>query len=69
MRVVSWVIPIVHLATTIVTVWLALAQPDLDDPGIRAAVVAVLAPYLLTWTWLGVTLFRGVPATGHATGS
>jgi hypothetical protein len=64
-RVVSWVIPIVHLATTIVTIGLALAQPNLDDLGIRALLVGLLAPYLLTWIWMGVSLFRRMPAAGH----
>jgi hypothetical protein len=67
-RVVSWVIPIVQLASAIVTIGLALAQPNLDDLRIRALLVALLAPYLLTWIWMGVSLFRGVPAAGHAPG-
>jgi hypothetical protein len=67
-RVVSWVVPIVHLTTTILTVGLAIAQPNLDDLGIRALFVALLVPYLLTWLWMGVSLFRGVPAAGHAPG-
>jgi hypothetical protein len=67
-RVVSWVVPIIHLATTIVTIGLALAQPNLDDLAIRALFGALLAPYLLTWIWMGVLLFRGVPAAGHAPG-
>jgi hypothetical protein len=65
-RVVSWTIPIVHLATSIVIIGLALAQPNVDDLGIRALFVGLLAPYLLTWIWMGVSLFRGVPAAGQA---
>jgi len=67
-RVVSWLIPIVHLTTTIPIVGFALAQPNLDDLGIRALLVALFVPYLLTWIWMGVSLFRGVPAAGHAPG-
>jgi hypothetical protein len=65
-RVVSWVIPIVHMATTILIVGLAIAQPNLDDLGIRALFVALMVPYLLTWIWMGVSLFRGVPAAARA---
>jgi hypothetical protein len=67
-RVVSWIVPIVHLTTTILTVGLALAQPNLDDLGIRALFVALLVPYLVTWIWMGVSLYRGVPAAEHAPG-
>jgi hypothetical protein len=65
-RVVSWIVPIVHLATTIITVGLALAQPNLDDMGIRALIVALLVPYLVTWIWMGVSLLRGIPAPENA---
>lgn len=67
-RVVSWVVPIVHLSTAIPTIGLALAQPNLDDLGTRALLVALLLPYCLTWTWMGVSLYRRVPAAGHAPG-
>jgi len=67
-RFVSLVIPIIHLATTIATVGLVLAQANLDDLGIRALFGALLAPYLLTWIWMGVSLVRGVPAPSHAPG-
>jgi hypothetical protein len=68
MRVVSFVHPIVHLATTMLTLWLALAQPNLDEFAIRGLVVALLVPWLLSWIWMGVSLFRGVPASAHAPG-
>ena len=65
--VFSWVIPVVQLITVIAAVAFAVAQPNLDDAGTRALMVALLAPYVLTWFAIGASLFRGVPPA-QATG-
>jgi hypothetical protein len=62
----SWVIPVVQLVNVIVAVPFAVAQPNLDDASTRAFLVALLAPYVVTWLALGVRLLRGLPAAEHA---
>ena len=52
--VLSWVIPIVQVVSVIVAFPFAVAQPNLDDAGARALIVALLAPYLVTWLAIGV---------------
>ena len=59
--VFSWVIPVVQVVSVIVAVLFAVAQPNLDDAGTRALMVALLAPYLVTWLALGMQLLRGLP--------
>ena len=59
--VLSWVIPVVQVLTVIAAVAFAVAQPNLDDLGTRALLVALLAPYVVTWLAMGVQLFRGLP--------
>jgi hypothetical protein len=59
--VMSWVIPVVQTGTVIATVTFAVARPNLDDAGTRALLVAVLAPYLVTWIAIGIQLVRGSP--------
>ena len=59
--VFSWVIPVVQIVTVIVAVAFAVGQPNLDDAGTRALMVALLAPYLVTWLAIGVQLLRGLP--------
>jgi hypothetical protein len=66
--VLSWVIPVVQLVSVIVAVPFAVAQPNLDDAGTRAFLVALLVPYMVTWLALGVQLLRGLPAAEHASG-
>ena len=51
-----------------VAVPFAVAQPNLDDAGTRAFLVALLVPYVVTWLALGVHLLRGLPAAEHASG-
>jgi hypothetical protein len=58
--VLSWVIPIVQVVTVIAAVTFAATQPNLDDVGTRALMVALLAPYVLTWLAIGVQLLRGL---------
>jgi len=59
--VVSRLIPVVHLATAILVTWLAIGQPDLDDAATRALFVALLAPFLVSWFVVGVSMYRGEP--------
>jgi hypothetical protein len=66
--VISWVIPVVQVVTVIAAVAFAVAQPNLDDAGTRALMVALLAPYLVTWIAVGVHLLRGLPAAEEASG-
>jgi hypothetical protein len=58
---ISWVIPVVQLVSVIAGIVFAVGQPNLDDAGTRALMVALLAPYLVTWLALGVQLLRGLP--------
>jgi hypothetical protein len=67
--VVSWVIPIVQLASAIVlTVGLVVWQPGIGDTGNRALFVALFTPYLVTWVVIGVSLSRGVPQAQATSG-
>jgi hypothetical protein len=66
--VFSWAIPVVQVVSVIAAVVFTVAQPNLDDAGTRALMVALLAPYLVTWIAIGVQLFRGLPAAEHASG-
>jgi hypothetical protein len=67
--VVSWLIPIVQFASTIVfTVGLVVWQPGIGDTGNRALFVALFTPYLVTWFAIGVSLFRGVPQAQTTSG-
>ena len=59
--VLSWIIPVVQVVTVIAAVAFAVAQPNLDDVGTRALMVALLAPYLVTWLAIGVHLIRELP--------
>jgi hypothetical protein len=64
--VLSWIIPVVQVVSVIAAVAFAVAQPNLDDVGTRALMVALLAPYLVTWLAIGVHLVRDSPPA-HAT--
>jgi hypothetical protein len=66
--VLSWVIPVVQVVSVIVAVPFAVAQPNLDDVGTRALMVALLAPYVVTWLAIGVHILRGLPAAEQASG-
>jgi len=66
--VLSRVIPVVQLITVIVAIVLAATQPNLDDVGTRALMVALLAPYLVTWLEIGVQLLRGLPSAEATSG-
>jgi len=65
--VLSWVIPVVQVVTVIGAVAFAVSQPNLDDVGTRALMVAMLAPYLVTWLAIGVHLLRESPAQATST--
>jgi hypothetical protein len=66
--VLSWVIPVVQVVTVIAAVAFTVAQPNLDDMGTRALMVALLAPYLLTWLAIGVHLLRELPPAQATSG-
>lgn len=66
--VIPWLIPIAHVATAVGAVWIMLAEPNLDLFGTRLLVVGVLAPFVLAWTAMGVSLFRGLPQAAATSG-
>jgi hypothetical protein len=66
--VLSWVIPVVQVISVIVAVPFTVAQPNLDDVGTRALMVALLAPYVVTWLAIGVQLLRGLPRVQATSG-
>jgi hypothetical protein len=66
--VVRRLVPIVQLVSAIAATALALAQPDLDDAGNRAFLAAAVAPFLVTWVVIGVSMLRGEAAAEPAPG-
>jgi hypothetical protein len=68
--VISWLAPAGHLVSAIAGVWLTIARPDLDVAGTRALFVALMAPFIVSWSWMGVSLYRGprlTPTTAAST--
>ena len=64
--VISWLVATGQLVSAIASVGLTIARPDLDLADTRALFVGLMAPFLVGWIWMGVSLFRGLrraPAT------
>ena len=66
--VTSWLVSVAHLAATIGAVGLWLWQPSMDLVGTRVLYAGVLAPFLLAWTAMGASLFRGLPQVTATSG-
>lgn len=65
--VTSWLVPIANLISALAGVVLTVSQPNLDNAGVRALYVGLMAPFFLGWIWMGVSLVRRGPLAPAAT--
>jgi hypothetical protein len=66
--VISWLTPIAHVVTAVGAAWLVVSPPNLDLVEARVLFVGVLTPFVLAWTAMGVSLFRGLSSAVATSG-